>query len=126
MASAWRGRRVVTIGREAQGEDVAEVMELLHHFSGGEPAHGADATVLLAGLDPDRHDLAAERPDTLAGKLDEQPELALDEGTGDHARGGELVLEAPGPVGDHCVPGLGDDPAGCQQRRLRCAQGVSP
>ncbi len=99
------------------------MLQFLHHFARGEPAHRTDAAVLFAGLDPDGRDFAAKRPHTLAGEVNEQTEFPHDHLPGNHARGRQLVFEAAGPVGDQRVPGLGDDPAGGQQRRLRCAQG---
>ena len=123
MARAWRGPECRDDGREAQREDIAEVLEFLHHLAGSEPPHGTDAAVLLACLDPDGHDFTTEGPHTLAGEVHQQAELALDERAGDHAGRRELVLDPAGPVEDQGVPGIGDDSAGCQQRRLRCAQG---
>ena len=124
MARACRGRSVGDDGGEAQREDVPEVLQFLHHFTGGEPAHRAHAPVLLARLDPDGHDFAAEGTYALAGEVHQEAELPFDEPAGNHARSRELVLDTAGPIDDQCVPGLGDDSAGCQQRRLRCAQGV--
>ena len=111
-------------GGEPKREDIPEVLQFLHHFAGREPAHGAHATVLLACPDPDGHDFTAEGTDTLAGKVHQKAEFPLDEPAGNHARSRELVLDPAGPIDDQCFPGLGDNSAGCQQRRLRSAQGV--
>jgi len=109
---------------ETKGEDIPEVLQFLHHFARRKPAHRAHATVLLARPDPDGHHFAAKGTDALPGEVHQEAELPFDEPPGNHARSRELVLDPAGPIDDQCVAGFGDDSAGCQQRRLRCAQGV--
>ena len=76
---------------------------------------------MLAHLEPDGVDFAAEGPDHLGHDVEQQAELPLYREAGYRGSGGDAVTEPVGPLGDHGVPHFDDDTAGGEQRGLRSA-----
>ena len=108
-------------GSEVAGEELAEELQLLHHFAGREPASRGDSAVVLADPEPDGVDFTSERADHLGDDVEQEAELPLHRGARYRGGGGDAVAQPVGPLDDHRVPHLDDDTAGGEQRGLRSA-----
>ena len=66
--------------RQVPDEQLAKVLQLLHHLAGGEPPRRGHPAVVLAHAEPDRCCLPPKRADHLGHDVEEEPELPLDRG----------------------------------------------